>query len=78
MAKRTRDEPAETRFDGILGAYGEYPLPAVRTLSDEYRDIAEPEDSERVPPPEPPGIVRRVTSRVEDLARRAGRRFGAR
>jgi hypothetical protein len=73
MAKRTRDEPAETRFDGILGAYGEYPLPAVRTLSDEYRDVAEPEDSERVPPPEPRGIVRRIVSRVEDLASRVRR-----
>jgi hypothetical protein len=78
MAKRTRDEPAETRFDGILGAYGEYPLPAVRTLSDEYRDVAEPEDSERVPPPEPPGIARRIATRVEDLVRRARRTSAAR
>jgi hypothetical protein len=73
MAKRTRDEPAEARFDGILGAYGEYPLPAVRTLSDEYRDVAEPEDSERVPPQEPSGLVRRFATRVEELVRRMPR-----
>jgi hypothetical protein len=78
MAKRTRDEPAETRFDGILGAYGEYPLPAVRTLSDEYRDVAEPEDSERVPPPEPPGIARRIATLVAHLVRRARRTSAAR
>lgn len=73
MTKRTRDEPVETRFDGVLGNYGEYPLPAIRTLSDEYRDVAEPEDSERVPPPEPPGIVDRFATRVERLARRLRR-----
>jgi hypothetical protein len=73
MAKRTRDEPPETRFDGVLGAYGEYPLPAIRTLSDEYRDVAEPEDSERVPPPATPGLVRRIATRVDELARRARR-----
>ena len=78
MAKKTRDEPAETRFDGILGAYGEYPLPAVRTLSDEYRDVAEPEDSERVPPPEPPGLIRRFATRLENLARRVRRTPAAR
>ena len=78
MAKRTRDEPAETRFDGVLGNYGEYPLPAIRTLSDEYRDVAEPEDSDRVPSPEPPGLARRLATRLEDLARRARRTPAAR
>jgi hypothetical protein len=73
MAKRTRDEPPEARFDGVLGAYGEYPLPAIRTLSDEYHDVAEPEDSDRVPPPAPPGIARRIVSRAEGLARRLRR-----
>ena len=70
MAKRTRDESPEARFDGVLGVNGAYPLPSVRTLSDEYRDVAEPEDSERVPPPEPPGIARRIAARVKELARR--------
>ena len=73
MAKRTRDEPAETRFDGVLGGSRGYGLPAVRTLSDEYRDMAEPEDSDRVPPPDPPGIVNRIVTRAEDLARRLRR-----
>ena len=77
MAKRTRDEQAETRFDGVLGGSRCYGLPSVRTLSDEYRDVAEPEDSDRVPPPEPPGIVRRTAARVEDLARRLHRASGA-
>ena len=69
MAKRTRDAQPETRFDGVLGGSRGYGLPAVRTLSDQYRDVAEPEDSERVPPPEPPGVVRRIATRVENLAR---------
>lgn len=70
MAKRTRDQYREPRFDGVLAASRAYGLPAVRTLSDEYRDIAEPEDSERVPPPEPPGLVRRIAARVEGLTHR--------
>lgn len=44
------------------------PVP-MRTLSDDYTDQpAEPEDSDRVPDPEPPGLVRRV---VDQLTRRA-------
>jgi len=40
----------------------------MRTLSDEYRDEpTEPEDSERIPEPDPPGRIRRI---VERLARR--------
>jgi len=36
-----------------------------RTLSDEYKDVpAEPEDSDRVPEPEPEGIVRRAVDRL--------------
>ena len=57
MAKRTTDEPVEPRFDGVLAVNGAYGLPAVRTLSDEYRDVAEPEDSSRVPPPEQPEMM---------------------
>ena len=35
------------------------------TLSDEYHDEpAEPEDSDRVPEPEPPSRVRRVVDRL--------------
>jgi hypothetical protein len=45
------------------------PLPLVvvpmRTLSDEYHDEpAEPEDSDRVPEPEPPSRLRRLIRRI--------------
>jgi hypothetical protein len=70
MAKKTKDEYTEPRFDGVLASSRAYGLPAVRTLSDEYRDVAEPEDSERVPPPESPGIVRRIAARIEALTNR--------
>lgn len=37
----------------------------MRTLSDEYHDApAEPQDSDRVPEPEPPGAIRRAIKRV--------------
>jgi hypothetical protein len=70
MAKRTRDQIREPRFDGVLAASRAYGLPAVRTLSDEYRDLAEPEDSERVPPPESPSLIRRIATRVGGLVHR--------
>ncbi len=69
MAKRTRDQLKEPRFDGTLAGSRLYGLPLVRTLSDEYRDVAEPEDSERMPPPGPPGIARRAAERLRDLLR---------
>lgn len=44
----------------------------LRTLSDDYRDEpSEPEDSEREPEPESPGLVRRL---VDRLARKRDRR----
>jgi hypothetical protein len=39
----------------------------IRTLSDDYHDEPEPEDTDRVPEPEPPNIAGRV---VEWLRRR--------
>jgi hypothetical protein len=37
----------------------------MQTLSDDYHDEpTEPEDSDRVPEPEPPGILRRVVRRL--------------
>jgi hypothetical protein len=74
MAKRTTDEDGAPRFDGVLAVNGAYGLPAVRTLSDEYRDVAEPEDSSRVPPPERPGVAARVIGRLRALRRTARRR----
>lgn len=61
-----RDEP---RVDVVGASSRCYGLPAVRTLSDEYRDTPEPEDSDRVPLPEPPGLVERIVHRL-DRARR--------
>jgi hypothetical protein len=40
------------------------PIP-MSTLSDEYHDEpTEPEDSDRVPEPEPPGLFRRLVDRI--------------
>jgi len=60
----------ERPIDAVLGPTGGIGLPAVRTLSDEYRDTPEATDSERVPPPTRPGLLRRVMDR---LARMRGR-----
>jgi len=59
--------PAERNAGAFLGPDLLIPVP-MRTLSDEYRDEpTEPEDSERIPEPDPPGRIRRI---VERLARR--------
>ena len=52
------------------GGGGMIPVP-MRTLSDEYSDVPEPEDSDRVPEPEEPGLMRRL---LHTLARRSPRR----
>ncbi len=70
MAQRTRGHYTEPRVDSVLASSRCYGLPRVKTLSDEYRDVAEPEDSERVPPPEPPGIAHRIAGRIRDLTHR--------
>jgi hypothetical protein len=61
--KPRRTEPNAGAFlspDGI----GMAPVP-MRTLSDEYRDQpTEPEDSDRVPALEPPGLIRRLLTRL--------------
>ncbi len=45
-------------------SYSMIPVP-MGTLSDEYHDApVEPEDSDRVPEPEPPGLARRVIDRL--------------
>jgi len=64
------DETARDResINAVLGPTGAIGLPAVRTLSAEYRDTPEPTDSERVPPQPRPGLLRRVVDRL------AGRR----
>jgi hypothetical protein len=52
------------------GGGGMIPVP-MRTLSDDYSDEPEPEDSDRVPEPKEPGLVRRLLSK---LARHPDRR----
>ena len=66
----SRDQK-EPRFDGFLTPDGVIGIPAVRTLSDEYREVPEPVDSDREPAPEPPGRVKRATGRVRDHLKRA-------
>jgi hypothetical protein len=51
-------------INAVLGPTGAIGLPAVRTLSDEYRDTPEPTDSERLPPRTRPGLVRRAMDRL--------------
>jgi hypothetical protein len=46
------------------------PVP-MRTLSDDYADVPEPEDSDRVPEPKEPGRVRRL---LDKLGRHSDRR----
>ena len=54
----------------FLSPYGTTPF-RTRTLCDDFRDEpTEPEDSDREPEPEPPGLARRVIDRLE---RRSGR-----
>ena len=65
-------EPERKRSVRNAGAFanpsgtggGGIPVP-MSTLSDEYRDEpTEPEDSDRVPEPEPPSLAHRVVERL--------------
>jgi hypothetical protein len=53
----------------VLGPNTLVGLP-LKTLCDEYSDTPEPEDSDRVPAPDPPSLGRRVMDRL-DIALRA-------
>jgi hypothetical protein len=64
-ARGRREAPAHV----VLGPNGLVGLP-LKTLSDEYRDTPEPEDSDRVPAPVPPSLGRRIVDRL-DIALRA-------
>ncbi len=63
-------EPERKRAVHNAGAFanpsgtGGAPIPVpMSTLTDEYRDEpTEPEDSDRVPEPEPPGLAHRVVA----------------
>jgi hypothetical protein len=52
------------------GGGGMIPVP-MRTLSDDYSDEPEPEDSDRAPEPRQPGVVRRL---LDKLTRHSDRR----
>jgi len=52
------------RSGAFLGdGFGNAPVP-IRTLSDEYQDTPEPQDSDRVPDPVPEGLATRAVRRV--------------
>ena len=67
MSGRKPDDPTEPRFDGVLGPGRAIGMPLVRTLSQEYRDRPEPEDSDRVPPPAPKGVWTRLIDRIRGV-----------
>lgn len=58
------DERRKVEHAGaFLAPFQMIPAP-IKTLSDEYHDTPEPEDSDRVPPPEPEGVLTRVAHRL--------------
>lgn len=55
-----QDRRKVERSGAFIGDVGvNAPVP-IRTLSDEYHDEPEPQDSDRVPDPEPEGLVTKV------------------
>ncbi len=61
---RPRQRHTERNAGAFLGPDILIPAP-MRTLSDDYRDEpTEPEDSDRLPEPEPPGLARRMLDRL--------------
>jgi hypothetical protein len=75
---KTGRRKAEGNAGAFLGTDGISILAVpMRTLSDEYHDSpAEPEDSDRVPAPEPPSLARRLIDRVEGKPSRGSDRPG--
>ena len=65
--KPKRAEHNAGMFVDPSGIGGGIPAP-MSTLTDEYHDEPEPEDSDRVPEPDPPSLAHRV---VEWLRRRS-------
>jgi hypothetical protein len=64
---RPKPRKAERNAGAFLGPDMLVPAP-IRTLTDDYRDEpTEPEDSDREPEPESPGVVHRV---LDQLTRR--------
>ncbi len=51
------------RAGAFLNPFQNIPVP-IKTLSDEYHDTPEPEDSDAVPPREPEGVATRAVHRL--------------
>jgi hypothetical protein len=67
---RPKPPRAERNAGAFMGPDVMIPVP-MRTLSDDYRDEpAEPEDTDRIPEPEPSGLVRRVLDRITSWGQR--------
>jgi len=77
VMNRSKPGRAERNAGAFLGHDLLVPAP-IRTLSDDYSDEpTEPEDSDRVPEPEPPGVVRRLSRQIGATSGRASRRPAA-
>ena len=53
----------------FLAPNGTFPIP-MRTLSDDYEDRPVDPEDDRVPEPEPPGVVRLLANRLARVWRR--------
>jgi hypothetical protein len=70
MKRRAERNAGAFLAPDLGGGGGMIPVP-MRTLSDDYSDVPEPEDSDRVPRPREPGRVRRL---LDKLGRHSDRR----
>ena len=70
MKRRAERNAGAFLTPDLGGGGGMIPAP-MRTLSDDYSDEPEPEDSDRVPEPREPGRVRRL---LDKLGRHSDRR----
>jgi len=70
MKRRAERHAGAFLTPDLGGGGGMIPVP-MRTLSDDYSDVPEPEDSDRVPRPREPGRVRRL---LDKLGRHSDRR----
>ena len=59
----TGDRRNVERSGAFLNPFQNIPVP-IKTLSDEYRDTPEPQDSDRVPPRDPEGLATRAIHRL--------------
>jgi len=67
--RRRATRNAGAFFTPDMGGGGMIPVP-MRTLSDDYADVPEPEDSDRVPESEEPSFGRRLLDKLERRSQR--------